>query len=193
MKVNELRILIKEIIAEEGERNLIPLTTSNELPKTFIKDKLNDILFKSGKLGYGYLYTITYKNSEERKKRIELVVKQLNDYITLLKSYVRDGEEAGFEIDEEAFVQATTNEGIFGPSEKDIANFEAELNDFIKTNNIKEKIAAKKLPDSYLEQMKAHVTKIAKTSKFKGGKLGFSNLARPIITYDTQTKTQGKG
>ena len=41
--------------------------------------------------------------------------------------------------------------------------------------------------------MKAHVTKIAKTSSFKGGKLGFSNLARPIITYDTQTKTQGKG
>ena len=89
--------------------------------------------------------------------------------------------------------ETATNEGIFGPSKEDTANFEAELNDFIKTNNIKEKIAAKKLPDSYLEQMKAHVTKIAKTSKFKGGKLGFSNLARPIITYDTQTKTQGKG
>ena len=94
---------------------------------------------------------------------------------------------------QEIIAEETTNEGIFGPTKQETANFEAELNNFIETNNIKEKIAAKKLPDSYLEQIKAHVTKIAKTSGFKGGKLGFSNLARPIITYDTQTKTQGKG
>ena len=177
MKVNELRILIQEIIAEE---------TSN---KFSIKDKLNDILFGKDEKGIdGYLsqeWRLKREiNPTERKERIELVIKQLNDYSILLKGVAKD---------EETFVQATTNEGIFGPSKEDTANFEAELNDFIKTNNIKEKIAAKKLPDSYLEQMKAHVTKIAKTSKFKGGKLGFSNLARPIITYDTQTKTQGKG
>lgn len=190
MKVNELRILIKEIIAEEGERNLIPLTTSNELPKTFIKDKLNDILFKSGKSGYGYLYTITYKNSEVRKKRIELVVKQLNDYITLLKSYVRDGEEAGFKIDEETFVQATTNEGFFRPSEKDIADFEAELEALIKEKELEN------VPD--LEKMKAKVRAIAKTSSFKGGKLGYQtaqtnkrtgNKIPPQFYYSTDSTT----
>jgi hypothetical protein len=193
MKVNELRILIQEIIAEEGERNLIPLTTSNELPKTFIKDKLNDILFKSGKLGYGYLYTITYKNSEVRKKRIELVVKQLNDYITLLKSYVRDGEEAGFEIDEETFVQATTNEGFFGPSKKDIADFEAELEALIKEKGLEN------APN--LEKMKTDVRAIAKTSSFKGGKLGYQaagiskrtgNKIAPQFYYSTDSTTTGR-
>ena len=179
MKINELRILIQEIIAEE---------TSNELPKTFIKDKLNNILFGEENGVEGYLSPEWRLKREinpiERKARIELVIKQIDAYSELLKRV---------SAEEDTFVQATTNEGIFGPSKEDTANFEAELNDFIKTNNIKEKIAAKKLPDSYLEQMKAHVTKIAKTSKFKGGKLGFSNLARPIITYDTQMKTQGKG
>jgi hypothetical protein len=183
MKLNELRILIQEIIAE-----VIP-STPNELPKTLIKDKLNDILFRIK--NNGYLTSITYKNPTVRKTRVELVIKHLNDYIELLKRYITD-EEAGYDADYTE-ARATTNEGIFGPTKQETANFEAELNNFIETNNIKEKIAAKKLPDSYLEQIKAHVTKIAKTSGFKGGKLGFSNLARPIITYDTQMKTQGKG
>ena len=150
MKINELRILIKEIITEETSLDEIFITLpglDNEKATQSYRD--TEDAYKAGYLE-GYNHAINFSNT-------------------------------------------STNEGFFGPSKKDIADFEAELNDFIKTNNIKEKIAAKKLPDSYLEQMKAHVTKIAKTSKFKGGKLGFSNLARPIITYDTQMKTQGKG
>ena len=116
MKLNELRALIQEAIAEE---------TSN---KFSIKDKLNNILFGKDEKGVdGYLSQewrlkrdITPK---ERSLRIALIIDQLKNYIKSLEEVAND---------EETFVKATTNEGFFGPSKKDIADFEAELNNFIE-------------------------------------------------------------
>jgi flagellar hook-basal body complex protein FliE len=153
MKINELRVLIQEAIAEETA------FLENETPKD--KPETKEMTFEE-------LLAAVKKMVTDKQKAAQLV------------NAIKEG------------LNENLNEGIFGPTKQETANFETELNNFIETNNIKEKIAAKKLPDSYLEQIKAHVTKIAKTSGFKGGKLGFSNLARPIITYDTQMKTQGK-
>jgi hypothetical protein len=95
MKINELRALIQEAIAEE---------TSN---KFSIKDKLNNMLFGKDENGVdGYLSQewrlkrdITPK---ERSLRIALIIDQLKNYIKSLEEVAND---------EETFVQATTNEG----------------------------------------------------------------------------------
>ena len=71
MKINELRALIKEAIAEE---------TSN---KNFVKDKLNNILFGEENGVDGYL-SQTWKDKitpNERSLRIALIIDQLKNYL----------------------------------------------------------------------------------------------------------------
>jgi len=177
MKLNELRALIQEAIAEE---------TSN---KFSIKDKLNNILFGKDEKGVdGYLSQewrlkrdITPK---ERSLRIALIIDQLKNYIKSLEEVAND---------EETFVKATTNEGFFGPSKKDIADFEAELEALIKDKKLEN------APD--LEKMKEKVRATAKTSGFKGGKLGYQaagtnkrtgNKIPPQFYYSTDSTTTGR-
>jgi len=96
MKINELRALIQEAIAEE---------TSN---KFSIKDKLNDMLFGKDENGVdGYLSQEWRLKSDitpqERSLRIALVIDQLkNDIVPYIKSL----EEVA--ADEQIFVDATT-------------------------------------------------------------------------------------
>lgn len=148
MKINELRALIKEAIAEE---------TSNKFSITDkLKDKLNDFLFGKENGVDGYLSQewrlkkdITPK---ERSLRIALIIDQLKNYIKYLE---------GVEKDEETFVQATTNEGkisnyFFGSDATD-EELEAWLmkNQHIQTVLNKMKPDKAKLWKEYVKSNKA--------------------------------------
>lgn len=89
--------------------------------------------------------------------------------------------------------ETATNEGIFGPSKKDTADFEAELEALIKEKGLEN------APN--LEKMKTDVRAIAKTSGFKGGKLGYQaagiskrtgNKIAPQFYYSTDSTTTGR-
>jgi hypothetical protein len=91
------------------------------------------------------------------------------------------------------FVEESVNEGFFGPSKKDIADFEAELEALIKDKKLEN------APD--LEKMKEKVRATAKTSGFKGGKLGYQaagtnkrtgNKIAPQFYYSTDSTTTGR-
>jgi len=150
MKINELRILIKEIIAEEtslDEIHILCPGLDNEKATQSYKD--TEDAYKAGYLE-GYNYAVNIHNT-------------------------------------------STNEGFFGPSKKDIADFEAELEALIKD---------KKLENApNLEKMKTDVRAIAKTSSFKGGKLGYQaagiskrtgNKIAPQFYYSTDSTTTGR-
>jgi hypothetical protein len=151
MKLNELRILIQEIIAEETSLDEIFITLpglDNEKATQSYRD--TEDAYKSGYFN-GYNYAINIHNT-------------------------------------------STNEGFFGPSKKDyIADFEAELEALIKDKKLEN------APD--LEKMKEKVRAIAKTSGFKGGKLGYQaagtnkrtgNKIPPQFYYSTDSTLTGR-
>ena len=150
MKVNELRILIQEIIAEETSLDEIFITLpglDNEKATQSYRD--TEDAYKAGYFE-GYNYAINIHNT-------------------------------------------STNEGIFGPSKKDTADFEAELEALIKEKGLEN------APN--LEKMKTDVRAIAKTSGFKGGKLGYQaagiskrtgNKIAPQFYYSTDSTTTGR-
>ena len=150
MKVNELRILIQEIIAEETSLDEIFITLpglDNEKATQSYRD--TEDAYKAGYLE-GYNHAINIHNT-------------------------------------------STNEGIFGPSKKDTADFEAELEALIKEKGLEN------APN--LEKMKTDVRAIAKTSGFKGGKLGYQaagiskrtgNKIAPQFYYSTDSTTTGR-
>jgi len=87
MKTTEFRKLIREEV-----RRVVKEASDSEFS---IKDKLNSILFGKDEKGIdGYLsqeWRLKREiNPTERKKRIELVIKQLNDYSTLLRGVSDD-------------------------------------------------------------------------------------------------------
>ena len=150
MKINELRILIQEIIAEETSLDEIFITLpglDNEKATQSYRD--TEDAYKAGYFE-GYNYAINIHNT-------------------------------------------STNEGIFGPSKKDTADFEAELEALIKEKGLEN------APN--LEKMKTDVRAIAKTSGFKGGKLGYQaagiskrtgNKIAPQFYYSTDSTTTGR-
>jgi hypothetical protein len=86
----------------------------------------------------------------------------------------------------------STNEGFFGPSKKEV-DFDAELEALIKDKKLEN------APD--LAKMKAKVKATAKTSGFKGGKLGYQaaetnkrtgNKIAPYFYYSTDSTTTGR-
>jgi hypothetical protein len=150
MKINELRILIQEIIAEETSLDEIFITLpglDNEKATQSYRD--TEDAYKAG-------YFDGYNNGQNKHS-------------------------------------TSTNEGFFGPSKKDIADFEAELEALIKDKKLEN------TPD--LEKMKEKVRATAKTSGFKGGKLGYQvagtnkrtgNKVPPQFYYSTDSTTTGR-
>lgn len=150
MKLNELRILIQEIIAEETSLDEIFITLpglDNEKATQSYRD--TEDAYKAG-------YFDGWNNSQNKHN-------------------------------------TSTNEGIFGPSKKDIADFEAELEALIKDKKLEN------VPD--LEKMKEKVRATAKTSGFKGGKLGYQaagtnkrtgNKVPPQFYYSTDSTLTGR-
>jgi hypothetical protein len=154
MKINELRVLIQEAIAEETA------FLENETPKD--KPETKEMTFEE-------LLAAVKKMVTDKQKAAQLV------------NAIKEG------------LNENLNEGFFGPSKKDIADFEAELEALIKDKKLEN------VPD--LEKMKEKVRATAKTSGFKGGKLGYQaagtnkrtgNKVPPHFYYSTDSTTTGR-
>ena len=200
MKVNELRILIQEIIAEEIIAEAANEVKPDDVEFKFdpIEAKIKEMLFSNGAYLDGNLRVEKKISPIQRKARLNNVLKQLEAYILYFKTSIAKQEDS-FIADKEKYNKVwsdgntSTNEGFFRPSEKDIANFETELEALIKEKGLEN------APN--LEKMKTDVRAIAKTSKFKGGKLGYQtaqtnkrtgNKIPPQFYYSTDSTTTGR-